>query len=99
MYGLHLRAVQFAEALRQQGFEILNDVVFNQVLVACETDAITTATIGNIQQAGECWVGGTRWQERDVIRVSVCSWASTEADVSRSVAAFVAARDLARSPG
>ena len=95
--GLHLRAVEFAEALQQQGFEILNDVVFNQVLVAADDDTITRATIENIQQSGECWVGGTRWQERDVIRVSVCSWATTSEDVSRSVAAFVAARELARS--
>ena len=96
IYGLHQRAVQFAEALAGQGFEILNDVVFNQVLVGCNTDAITDATISNIQQSGECWVGGTRWQERNVIRVSVCSWATTTEDVNRSVAAFVDARQCAQ---
>ncbi len=96
VYGLHLRARQFARELEQQGFEILNDVVFNQVLVACDNDALTTATINLIQQSGECWVGGTQWQQRQVIRVSVCSWATTEADVTRSVRAFVDARERAR---
>jgi glutamate/tyrosine decarboxylase-like PLP-dependent enzyme len=95
IYGLHARARQFADELQQQGFEILNDVVFNQVLVACENDSLTTETIKNIQQSGECWVGGTRWQQRSVIRVSVCSWATTAADVTRSVKAFVDAREQA----
>ncbi|MDH3218562.1 MAG: aminotransferase class V-fold PLP-dependent enzyme [Gammaproteobacteria bacterium] len=96
VYGLHQRARQFADELEAEGFEILNDVVFNQVLVACESDALTEGTIRHIQQSGECWVGGTQWRGRSVMRVSVCSWATTEADVSRSVAAFVAARTRAR---
>jgi len=97
VYGLHLRARQFADELDQQGFEIVNDVVFNQVLVACESETITTATIENVQQSGECWVGGTQWRQQSVIRISVCSWATTAADITRSVTAFVAARELARS--
>lgn len=97
VHGLHLRARQFASELEHQDFEILNDVVFNQVLVACDSDAETAATIDLIQQSGECWVGGTSWRKRSVIRVSVCSWATTEADVSRSVRAFVAAREQART--
>jgi glutamate/tyrosine decarboxylase-like PLP-dependent enzyme len=97
IYGLHARARQFADELEQQGFEILNDVVFNQVLVACDNDLLTTETIKNIQQSGECWVGGTQWQQRSVIRVSVCSWATTAADVTRSVKAFVDARERAHN--
>jgi len=92
VYGFHLRARQFAEELGQQDFEILNDVAFNQVLVACGSDAITAETIKNIQQSGECWVGGTQWQQRNVIRVSICSWATIPTDISRSVKAFVEAR-------
>jgi glutamate/tyrosine decarboxylase-like PLP-dependent enzyme len=97
IYGLHARALQFADELGQQGFEILNDVVFNQVLVACDSDSLTAATIENVQQSGECWVGGTQWQQRSAIRVSVCSWATTAADVTRSVNAFVDARERARN--
>lgn len=92
VYGLHERAVQMGNELRAAGFEILNDVVFNQVLVACENDEMTRMTLEAIQKSGECWVGGSSWAGRAVIRVSVCSWATTEADVSRSVRAFVAAR-------
>ncbi len=96
VYGLHLRARQFASELQLKGFEILNDVVFNQVLVACDSDTETVETIKLIQQSGECWVGGTSWQQHSVIRVSVCSWATTEADVTRAVRAFVAAREQVR---
>lgn len=95
--GLHERAVQFGAELRASNFEILNDVVFNQVLVACENDLITDKTIENIQKSGECWVGGSRWRGRAVIRISVCSWATTPEDVTRSTNAFIAARALART--
>ena len=97
VYGLHERAQQFAMELADEGFEILNDVVFNQVLVGCESDTETDAIIAWIQRSGECWIGGTRWQERNVIRLSVCSWATTAEDVSRSVRAFVDARTRART--
>ena len=89
VYGLHERAVQMSQALSRAGFEILNDVVFNQVLVACETDAVTEATIAGVQASGECWAGGALWQDRQVIRISVCSWATTPDDITRSVKAFV----------
>ena len=95
--GLCARAVQFAEALAKEGFRILNDVVFNQVLVACETPNETEATLKRIQASGECWCGGSTWQGAPAIRISVCSWATTEDDVARSVAAFVNCRTLVRS--
>jgi glutamate/tyrosine decarboxylase-like PLP-dependent enzyme len=94
--GLHARAVQMAGELRAVGFEVLNDVVFNQVLVACENDVITDRTIAYVQESGECWVGGAKWRQRAVARISVCSWATTSEDVSRSVEAFVEARGRAR---
>ena len=95
VYGLHQRALQIAEELKNASFQILNDVVFNQVLVACETDELTNRTMLNIQEAGECWVGGAKWNNRAVIRISVCSWVTTESDIHRSVGAFVAARKQA----
>ena len=91
------RARQFAAELDAAGFRILNDVVFNQTLVACETPALTQRTLEQVQAGGECWCGGTEWQGEAAIRISVCSWATTEADVSRSVSAFVVAREQARS--
>ncbi|MFV2033052.1 MAG: aspartate aminotransferase family protein, partial [Gammaproteobacteria bacterium] len=93
--GLHERAVQFGQELETEGFELLNEVVFNQILVGCDNQETTNRTIEFIQESGECWVGGTQWQGKAVIRISVCSWATTAADISRSVRAFVAAREKA----
>ena len=90
--GLHDRAVQMADELRGAGFEIMNEVVFNQVMVACDSDDITTRTMENIQASGECWVGGSKWHGRTVIRISICSWATTKADVSRTCQAFIDVR-------
>ncbi len=87
-------AERFARLLKAEGFQILNDVVFNQVLVCCNTPEQTQAVLANIQKSGECWCGGTVWKGEPAIRISVCSWATTEADVDRSVAAFVKARNL-----
>jgi glutamate/tyrosine decarboxylase-like PLP-dependent enzyme len=90
--GLHRRAVQFADEITAKpGFKVLNDVVFNQVLVACESDEITTATMQRIQELRECWVGGSSWHGRTVIRVSVSSWMTTREDITRSVGSFEAA--------
>ncbi|MDA9346330.1 pyridoxal-dependent decarboxylase [Porticoccaceae bacterium] len=91
--GLHRRAVQFAEELGAAGFSILNDVVFNQVVVSCDgSDEYTQSLIDAIQQSGQCWVGGSVWQGKKVIRISVCSWVTTQEDVSISVEAFITAR-------
>jgi glutamate/tyrosine decarboxylase-like PLP-dependent enzyme len=89
-------ALDFAGLLQAQGFHILNDVVFNQVLVACDTPEQTQAVLQAVQQSGECWCGGTTWQGRPAIRISVCSWATTAADIERSAAAFVQAKQGAK---
>jgi len=92
--GLCQRARQFAELLTSQGFHILNDVVFNQVLVSCGSAEDTRAVLENIQESGECWCGGAVWMGEPVIRISVCSWATTSQDIERSAAAFVKAREM-----
>lgn len=90
------RAAQFASALRGlDGFRILNDVVFNQVLVCCETDALTAKTLAYIQELRECWVGGSSFQGRKVIRVSVSSWATTADDIERTMRTFEKAYRMA----
>ncbi len=94
--GFHERAVQFKDELTQEGFEIVNEVVFNQVLVRCETDELTRKTLEHIQKLRVCWCGGSMWENRDVIRLSICSWTTTSKDVSLSVDSFVKARDLAK---
>jgi glutamate/tyrosine decarboxylase-like PLP-dependent enzyme len=77
------------------GCELLNDVVLNQVLVRFEDDEATDAVIASIQARGEAWVGGTTWDGRRAIRVSVSNWQTSEEDVARTVAAFADARSLA----
>jgi glutamate/tyrosine decarboxylase-like PLP-dependent enzyme len=86
------RARQAADLLRQNGFNVLNDVVFNQVLVAGESPEQTQAMLQSIQASGKCWCGGARWHDQPVIRISVCSWATTSEDIEDLVSAFVLAR-------
>ncbi len=87
----HARA--FAEGLREAGFEILNDVVLNQVLVSFGEPETTRAVIADIQRDGTCWCGATVWQGRTAMRISVSSWATTEEDVAQSLRAMI---DIAR---
>ncbi|MEQ9414256.1 MAG: hypothetical protein RIF39_10520, partial [Cyclobacteriaceae bacterium] len=51
-------------------------------------------TIAKIQELRECWVGGSTWQGKKVIRISVCSWATTEVDIERSLKSFEKALTL-----
>src|SRR5438309_7041369 len=90
------RAWQFPESLRTvPGVEVLNDVVLNQVLVRFkrggqdveDDDAYTLAVIAHVQDSGVCWMGGTTWDGRAAMRISVSNWRTTENDVDRSVAA------------
>ena len=82
-------AQRFAEGLRAAGYPILNDVVINQVLVSFGDEAKTRRVIEAIQRDGTCWCGPTVWQGHTAMRISVSSWATTEADVERSVAAMI----------
>lgn len=88
------RAQRFAEALAAvEGVEVLNDVVLNQVLVrftaAPDPDAHTRAVISKVQDDGTCWMSGTTWQDRAAMRISVSNWATSDADVDRSVQAIL----------
>lgn len=83
------QAKVFAEGLRQAGFDILNDVVLNQVLVSFGGADNTRRVIADIQKDGTCWCGGTQWQGHTAMRISVSSWATTDEDVERSIAAMI----------
>jgi len=82
-------AQRFADGLAAAGFEILNEVVLNQVLVSFGAPELTARVISAIQEDGTCWCGGTVWQGRSAMRISVSSWATTEADVDRSLEAIL----------
>jgi glutamate/tyrosine decarboxylase-like PLP-dependent enzyme len=82
-------ARRFAAGLRSGGYEVLNDVVLNQVLVSFGHDDQTRRTIAAIQNEGTCWCGGTVWQGRTAMRISVSNWATTDDDVDRSLRAIL----------
>jgi glutamate/tyrosine decarboxylase-like PLP-dependent enzyme len=82
-------ASRFAAGLSEAGYRILNEVVLNQVLVSFGDDETTRRVIAGVQADGTCWCGGTVWQDHTAMRISVSSWATTEADVERSLAAML----------
>ena len=85
----HARA--FADGIEQLGAEVLNDVVLNQVLFRFTTDEETTRAQA-VQASGEAWMGGTTWDGRPAIRISVSNWQTTEADIDRTLAAYAGQR-------
>ena len=86
-------AEYFAAKLSENAFHVLNDVVFNQVLIKCDTPEKTTATLKNIQSSGKCWCGGAVWNDEPVIRISVCSWQTTRQDIDECVEVFIQCRE------
>jgi glutamate/tyrosine decarboxylase-like PLP-dependent enzyme len=81
-------AKRFADGLSLAGYEVLNDVVLNQVLVSFGNDDLNKRVISAVQQEGTCWCGGTQWHGRSPMRISVSCWATTEDDVDRSLEAM-----------
>ena len=85
------QARRFADALRAAELEVLNEVVLNQVLVSFGTPQRTLQIVAHLQNEGVCWCGSTVWQGRTAMRISVSSWATTQDDVDRSLAAMIRA--------
>lgn len=83
-------AGQFAEQLRNAGYTILNKVVLNQVLVSFGDADTTSRVIKGVQEEGTCWCGGTVWQGKTAMRISVSSWAHTDEDIQTSIDAIIA---------
>jgi glutamate/tyrosine decarboxylase-like PLP-dependent enzyme len=74
------------------GVEVLNDVVLNQVLVRFgDSDETTETVVQAVQEDGTCWVGGSRFKRRGVMRISVVGWQTTAEDIERSADAILAA--------
>lgn len=84
-------AQRFADGLRRAGHEILNEVVLNQVLVSFGPGDLTGRVIKTMQDDGVCWCGGTTWHGHSAMRISVSSWATTEADIDMCLAAVTSA--------
>lgn len=75
--------------LRAAGYDVLNEVVLNQVLVSFGGDEATRRVIAAIQDDGTCWCGGAVWHGHAAMRISVSSWATTDEDVGTSLAAMI----------
>jgi len=82
-------AAGFASGLKAAGYQVLNEVVLNQVLVKFGSDELTRRVIRHIQEDGTCWCGETKWQGHVAMRISVSSWATTTEDVSQSLDAII----------
>ncbi|MEQ9607954.1 MAG: aspartate aminotransferase family protein, partial [Kiloniellaceae bacterium] len=90
MIERHCRqARRMAEGLAAGGAEILNEVVLNQVVAAFGDDDRTRRVLTAVQDEGTCWCGGTTWTGRAAMRISVSSWATTDEDIERSIAAIL----------
>ncbi|MBN1316890.1 MAG: hypothetical protein JXA42_15530, partial [Anaerolineales bacterium] len=82
-------AAYFASSLASAGYEIMNDVQLNQVLVSFGSDQVTRRVISEVQREGTCWCGGTVFRGRAAMRISVSSWATTDEDCGSSLAAIL----------
>lgn len=82
-------ARRFAAGFEEAGFDVLNDVVLNQVLVSFGDDATNRKIIDEIQKDGTCWCGVTVWQKKTAMRISVCNWSTSADDVDRSLEAII----------
>jgi len=82
-------ARRFADGLVAAGYEVLNEVALNQVLVSFGDDETTREVIRRIQVDGTCWCGATVWQGRTAMRISVINWSTSTADVDRSLGAML----------
>jgi glutamate/tyrosine decarboxylase-like PLP-dependent enzyme len=92
-------AEAFAHGFRAAGYEVLNDVVLNQVLISFGDDETTARIINAIQAEGTCWCGGTVWRGHRAMRISVSSWATTESDVERSLKAILTVASIGSQSG
>jgi len=79
-------ASRFAELLSEAGYEVMNDVVLNQVVVSFGSEAINLTVLDAVQKEGTCWLGQTIWQDRLVARISVSNWQTDFAAVDHSFA-------------
>ena len=90
--GLATAAADIAAGLaRLDGVEVLNDVDYTQVCVAFGDDETTRAVTAGIIEDGRVWMSGSRWQDRDILRISVSNWQTGESEVGTAIAAVSAA--------
>ena len=92
-------ASRMADALRVAGYEVLNDVVLNQVLVTFGDADATSRVVAAVQNDGTCWCGPTVWKGRAAMRISVSSWATSDKDIEASIEAILRIASDNTGPG
>lgn len=75
------------------GVEILNDIAFTQVCLSFGDDERTRAVTQQLLADGAVWMSGSKWQGRDVLRISVSNWSTDAADIAASIDAVRRAMD------
>lgn len=86
------QASRLADGLRAAGFDVVNRVVLNQVLVRGGDDEETVAIRRAVQSGGEAWFGPTIWRGRPAFRLSVSSWRTRDADIEELIELLVRSR-------
>jgi glutamate/tyrosine decarboxylase-like PLP-dependent enzyme len=91
-------ARRFASGLAAGGLDILNEVRLNQVVAAYGDADVTDRMTAALQREGTCWCGPTTWRGRRAMRISISNWATTQADIDRSVTAVITAAQQTSAP-
>lgn len=86
------QAKWLADKLEKAGAEVLNEIVLNQVVVSFGDSDDTKRVISTLQKSGTCWCGGTTWRNRQAMRISFSSWATSQADLEQTLEAILQAR-------
>jgi glutamate/tyrosine decarboxylase-like PLP-dependent enzyme len=87
-------ARRMGQRLAEGGAVIANDIVLNQVLASFGDAGPGEAErmdrlIEAVQRSGVCWLGGTTWHGRRLMRVSFSNWTTTDDDVDRAAAEII----------
>jgi len=88
---------EICDKARETGAWVHVDGAFGLVAFG-DTDR-TRRVIRAVQRDGTCWCGGTEWQGRTAMRISVSSWATTNEDVELSLVAILRAAEAEAGSG
>lgn len=90
--GLCRNATTLADGARRlPGVEVVNDVVFTQVSLTFGSDERTREVGRRLMADGTVWISGSRWHDRDVLRISVSNGSTNDDDVATALDALAKA--------
>lgn len=79
-----------ATLLKGAGFEIMNKVVLNQVVVTLDQGSHVLPEVAKrVVSSGDAWFGPTVWRGKTALRLSFSSWVTSEEDVRIAVNAII----------